>query len=166
MQDARVKHIFERVHIMVFSYVKSLTQTSLNCVRLIMEDISIGNFKYVEKLQGEGFSRYTPVGESVLSHNSFMPIVECSEENRNGVPCVLLRFSLTTGVKIMLYLILTVALGMELLIGGMFLKSGYVTPFPLMIPILIASFIVVITKAGLWISARAICRAIVGDLSQ
>ena len=66
----------------------------------------------------------------------------------------------------MLYLILTVALGMELLIGGMFLKSGYVTPFPLMIPILIASFIVVITKAGLWISARAICRAIVGDLSQ
>ena len=59
-----------------------------------------------------------------------------------------------------------VALGMELLIGGMFLKSGYVTPFPLMIPILIASFIVVITKAGIWISARAICRAIVGDLSQ
>ena len=47
---------------MVFSYVKSLTQTSLNYVRLIMEDISIGNFKYVEKLQGEGFSRYTPVG--------------------------------------------------------------------------------------------------------
>ena len=91
---------------MVFSYVKSLTQTSLNYVRLIMEDISIGNFKYVEKLQGEGFSRYTPVGESVLSHNSFMPIIECSEENRNGVPCVLLRFSLTTGVKIMLYLIL------------------------------------------------------------
>ena len=66
MQDARVKHIFEMVHIMVFSYVKSLTQTSLNCVCLIMEDISIGNFKYVEKLQGEGFSRYTPVGESVL----------------------------------------------------------------------------------------------------
>ena len=103
---------------------------------------------------------FQPYAKTVLYHNSFVPIVNCSVRRAEQNTELTLSFSLQKGVQILSVLIACFAVLLEGVMLYLHRSKGQIEGFALAIPPLILLFQALLTVAGVSISNRRFMTAL------